>query len=121
MAGSSLTDDVFQALSDPLRREILCIMDSKDREVIERDELSEILAMLYDISEERVATALDHHHLPKLDSAGLVEYDTRSGIVRYDTNRLVSVLRQHNLIESKTCCDECEATGITQNESVDTD
>lgn len=116
MTGSSLTDDVFQALSNPLRREILCLLNPRDGETIEREILSEILSTLHDISEERAATALDHHHLPKLESAGFIEYDMRSGVIRYETNRLVSVLRENNLIECKTCCDECETPEIEQSE-----
>ena len=116
MTGSRLTDDVFRALGDPLRREILCLMDSKDGEVIGRGEITEFLSTLYDISEERAATALDHHHLPKLESAGFIEYDMRSSIIRYEPNRLVSVLREKDLIECKTCCDDCETPEVEQCE-----
>ena len=111
-----MTDDVFRALSHPLRREILCLLNPRDGETIERETLSEVLSTLYDISEERTATALDHHHLPKLESAGFLEYDMRSGVIRYDTNRLVTVLRENDLIECKTCCDQCETPKIRQKE-----
>lgn len=106
MEGETINDNCFQALSDQFRRELLCLMDADERAVFDINQLSGALGALYEDSEESIAVALKHNHLPKLQSAGLIEYDDRSGAIRYANREIVSVLRENDLIECKTCCGE---------------
>ena len=112
-------DECFQALGDQLRRELLCLMDTKQTDVFDVDQLSAALGALYENSEESIAIALEHSHLPKLRAAGLVEYDDRSGVVRYENRDIVAVLRENDLIECKTCCGERIPPAIEQSERTD--
>ncbi|ELY68128.1 hypothetical protein C489_09000 [Natrinema versiforme JCM 10478] len=43
---------------------------------------------------ERVETELRHVHLPKLDDAGLVDYDRQSGVVHIDRETTVERLER---------------------------
>ena len=116
MRSAGLTDEVFRALGDPLRREILCLMDAKEESTVDTDQMCDLLTTMYDTSEQRVTTALEHNHLPRLRDVGLIDYDERSGVIRYDEKELVAVLRKHGLIECKTCSDDCETPEIPQQE-----
>lgn len=76
------------ALADDRRREILALCEAED-EPITRERLAERLTP----TEERgrsagtdlreIVVQLHHHHLPKLEAANLVEYDTDAGTVAY--------------------------------------
>ncbi|UTF52000.1 hypothetical protein NGM29_09270 [Natronosalvus rutilus] len=46
------------------------------------------------MSSERLLLDLYHNHLPKLEEAGLVEYDDRTETVRYHPNDHVEKLHQ---------------------------
>lgn len=43
-------------------------------------------------SREAIAIQLEHTHLPKLADAGVVKYERRSGLVRYESNEQVEAL-----------------------------
>lgn len=66
------------------------LADERRRQVIQRlrtdgDSTLEELATSVDGEHaERLADDLHHNHLPRLAAHGIVEYDTRSGYVRYD-------------------------------------
>lgn len=80
-------DELFEVLANGQRRQILAYLDGIDDDVAAFSELIEHVA---DDSagesadaRERVAMNLHHNHLPKLSTAGIVEYDARSETVRY--------------------------------------
>ncbi|WP_226480311.1 DUF7344 domain-containing protein [Natrinema amylolyticum] len=86
-------DASFEVLSDPHRRSLCRYVMRTETEVVTNEELVEYVVERApetaaddgDSTDEHcVATELRHVHLPKLDEAGLVEYDRRSGVVRVD-------------------------------------
>lgn len=88
--GRSLLDRVFDSLSHPRRRCVLYYL--RDQETVAVDDLAATVAAWERgvpeeaVSEEttrRVHADLRHVHLPKLERNGLLEYDSRSGTVRY--------------------------------------
>jgi DNA-binding transcriptional ArsR family regulator len=77
-------DTVFRALAHPLRREALAVLSGRDDGVARVEELTdELLDASGAESTARLHAALHHTHLPALVDAGIVEYDARSGLVRY--------------------------------------
>lgn len=90
---SARLDELFSVLSNRRRRRVLySLVDSEDAVV----ECSQLVRRLADgpvtigaseddgSSEASVARDLYHVHLPRLEDAGIVEYDRRQGTVRYD-------------------------------------
>lgn len=85
-------DRVFEVLSSRWRRYVLYYLCEMPGQVVERDRLVE--AVRYCDAADRdtsgvpsrdaVARDLHHDHLPRLDDAGVIEYDRRQGTVRYD-------------------------------------
>jgi hypothetical protein len=75
-------ETVFEILHDDRRREICRYLVTDAPGVVTIDEITDELA---DDEQERRRLALNchHRHLPKLDDAGLIEYDPRSNTVRY--------------------------------------
>jgi len=84
-------DSVFDALADWRRREVCQYFVETDAESATVDQLAMLLlACERPAIEERdepslddLAIQLEHQHLPKLDEAGVVDYDERSDTVRY--------------------------------------
>lgn len=85
-------DDVFGLLAERRRRFALHALLDAEQGAIDCETLAETVAAReaeadgeYESPERRarVAAALHDVHLPKLDDAGVVDYDTRSGAVRY--------------------------------------
>lgn len=77
-------DRAYRALTHPLRRAVLSLLHGSADPKTTLDALSERIATQFeDASEARIRSALHHVHLPKLRELGLVEYDERSGEVRY--------------------------------------
>ncbi len=77
-------DRVLRALAHPRRREVLGLLDEQSRWT--GDQLA---AYLVDTegraggrSEQEVRTALLHKHLPRLEGAELIAFDSDSGLVR---------------------------------------
>lgn len=90
--GHSLLDRIFESLSHPRRRCVLyCLRDQEPRAVA--DLATEVAAWeqgvpVGEVSEatsRRIQADLRHVHLPKLEDDKLLEYDFRSGTVRYGT------------------------------------
>ena len=82
-------DDVFEILSSPRRRYLLYHLRQR-KEPVELTELAEHVAAwendvepdeLTTQERKRVYVSLYQTHVPKLDDAGIVEYDADSGLV----------------------------------------
>lgn len=84
-------DDVFGALASVRRREVVYELTQRPEGIATVEELVDPLvsreADLLDERpanhRERVTAALYHNHLPHLDELGIVEFDRRSGAVRF--------------------------------------
>lgn len=99
-------EDIVEAMADPRSRCIVSHFESVSVDVVELDDLVDsVVEMEAEAAGEptgagdredhrqRVAVALHHSRLPKLDEAALVDYDPRSKTVRYwGDDRLATVL-----------------------------
>ena len=75
---------LFDVLADSRRRRLIALL--REHEQADRlflDTLSARLAEDANESADDVAVALHHHHLPKLDAAGLVDYDPTVRMVEF--------------------------------------
>lgn len=97
------TDAAYEALADPLRRETLCLLAKRGADTMPIADLVDYLTDLYDDPREKVAMRLKHTHLPKLQAAGFVEYDERSGTVRYFHSEFLAEKLEADVVECKTC------------------
>ena len=88
--GHSLTERIFGALANKRRRYVLYYL--QDHNHMDVETLAHQIAAweedlpIEDVPEdvyESVLTNLLHSHLPKLADYGLIEYDARSGTIRY--------------------------------------
>jgi len=75
-------ETVFDVLADEDRREICRFLVSEAPDVVTVDGITNALTET-EAERERLALHCHHQHLPKLDEAGLIEYDPRSNAVRY--------------------------------------
>jgi hypothetical protein len=89
-SGPRARDLVFEVLSTRRRRRLLAHMNGSGRDVFEVDELAEMLAEESGGGSEgptnrreRARVELHHKHLPKMEDAGVLEYDARTEQVRY--------------------------------------
>jgi DNA-binding transcriptional ArsR family regulator len=92
-------DRTFEALASRERRTILGYVVTTIAEATTVEVLSCSLARVradgghdQPPSTKAVRTGLHHVHLPKLEECGLVEYDARSGTVRYQSDEPVEEL-----------------------------
>jgi len=84
-------DSVFDALADWRRREVCQYFIETDAESATVDQLAMLLLACEhpgveecaDPTFEELVIQLEHQHLPRLDEAGVVDYDDRSNTVRY--------------------------------------
>ena len=83
------TSDVLSAVSSDHRRAVLRSLDQTAEETMEVSELTDRVAERVRSEEaqtvdhrQRVRTALHHIHLPKLESCGMIVYDTETKQVR---------------------------------------
>lgn len=78
-------DAVLEVLRSRHRREILYYLEDAETDVVQVDELVDAeLADNPDAPDREAVTANFHHvKLAKLDEIGWIEYDVRSGAVRY--------------------------------------
>lgn len=85
-AESPAMEDLLVALGHPLRREVLRYCAERSTRHMDLQSLADHLVVEGRHDErdrERVALLLHHLHLPKLADTGLVEFDPKSGQVRY--------------------------------------
>jgi hypothetical protein len=84
-----MIDDVFEVLADWRRREVCQFFRETGTETATVDDLAILLAgcrptgVPDDESHEDVVADLEERHLPMLATAGVVDFDERSGTVRY--------------------------------------
>ncbi len=71
-------DDVFEALSDPCRRQLLLSLLEHSPQDDDRDPLNVVSG---DVEPAVLETELVHNHLPKLESMGFIRWDP-------ETNRI---------------------------------
>ena len=77
-------DEVFDLLADDCRRRVCLFLCRCKVEVVTLSDLVEALEPDGDEeTRERLKINLHHRHLPKLDEAGIVDYDPRSNTARY--------------------------------------
>lgn len=86
-------DAVFEILADGWRRHLLYYLIEEAGGTAEVPELADHLCSVgagpASADAERVLTELHHRHLPRMDDAGLVDYEHRRGSVRYLQDSLV--------------------------------
>lgn len=89
---------LLRVVAEERRREILQYLQSTDRAAITLQELAANLEPAVGGSDpvknpaRRLAIELHHNHLPRLDEAGLVDYDPRRGTVSNRTDAAVKRL-----------------------------
>lgn len=76
---------MLETLDDNLRREVVHYfvnIESDDTATLE-ELTAHIVRRVSDVNEEEVSIQLRHNHLPKLESNGWVEFDTRTQHIPY--------------------------------------
>jgi hypothetical protein len=84
-------DTIFDILSHSYRRHVLSYLSQTEDDPTSVADLvtfvatheSETETSVEGIHDDAVRVALHHNHLPKLADTGVIEFDTRSGTVRY--------------------------------------
>lgn len=90
LRGNDSTDALFSALAHENRRHVLRYFESSGVDVASLEELVDAIPRDERTDDRnRVVLRLHHVTLPKLEDAGIVEYDTRSNTVRYRGNPLL--------------------------------
>lgn len=88
-------DEAFELLADAERRYALYYLHSMDDDVASFAELADYVVArdadsVTDLEDgDGTLERLHGNHLPKLEEAGVVEYDARSGDVRYHSSPLL--------------------------------
>jgi hypothetical protein len=106
-------DTVFEALSDWRRREICQYFLEADATTATVTELA-LLIEAYESGGENGPTRaeitddLRDRHLPRLERAGAVEYDTRSGTVRYRGQPTVEKWLEHAVAVEERIDNDCD-------------
>jgi DNA-binding transcriptional ArsR family regulator len=97
-------DDLFEVLSNRRRRYVLHYLCRREEESVELSDLVTQVAawengtdpeqLSYD-DRKSVHISLYQHHVPKMDEAGVVDYDQRGGVVelRVDPDEIAGFLR----------------------------
>ncbi|WP_276253228.1 DUF7344 domain-containing protein [Halomontanus rarus] len=90
--GSGSTfDRLFTVLADQRRRYVLYYLQMTPRDVVQYDQLVTKVAEWETESDtpptedhlEEIELALQHHHLPRLEDYGMIDYDPRTKTIRY--------------------------------------
>lgn len=100
------TETLLELVANPQRRMVLHRLRESDASVLGIEELTEEVvtdgggtASRCLSDESRAVAELHHTHLPKMADAGIIEYDERSGTVRYYPDdrieRLVQFIATH--------------------------
>lgn len=94
MLGANEMSETFRVLAEPRRRAILQHFISEGEVTASYEELLEGVLSTDGPPDSRAGAEIKLHHmdLPALENAQLVEYDERSGTVRYIENPLVEEL-----------------------------
>ncbi|MFC6721304.1 DUF7344 domain-containing protein [Halobacteriaceae archaeon SHR40] len=82
---SRVTNQLLDTLCHNLRREVIHYfenIESTDTATVE-ELATHIARRVPEMDQEQVSLELTHNHLPKLESNGWVEYETRTQCVRY--------------------------------------
>lgn len=97
-----MVENTLRVLADPTRRTLLRLLHEEERNAIGLDELTDRLTRIDDASSaEDVEISLYHVHLPKLEDVGLIEYDERTGHVRYRPNQTLTELFSTGLVDGR--------------------
>ncbi|WP_425494460.1 DUF7344 domain-containing protein [Natronosalvus halobius] len=95
------TETALHLVANQRRRLVLTQLIESEQNAVAVDLLAEHLSpenpppdSVETKSSERLLLDLYHNHLPKLEEAGLVEYDDRTETVRYHPNDRVEKLHQ---------------------------
>lgn len=93
--GEAPLDELLSALADATRRAVIGHFRRADRGVATTAELAEELSGdATGVERDRLAARLHHAALPKLDAAGVVEYDPTSRTARYRGEELSEPVRR---------------------------
>jgi len=86
--------DLLDALAHERRRSVCEALAAADREFLPLEELTErVAARDHDGADpQTVRVELHHVHLPKLDEAGLLEYDYELNTVCYESDPVVAAI-----------------------------
>lgn len=97
---SSWMDRAFNAFAHPIRREVLCLLHEFDGTSTDIDQLTEALVdVLGNPHEHEMRVQLHHQHLPNLQTVGFIEYDQRSGDIRYQSHEFVERILRSQVLE----------------------
>ncbi len=78
-----MVDALHRCLEHPVRRAVLCALAEQTEEVTTLDALVDTLDETMAGGEDQLRIELHHVHLPKLCALDAVEFDYRSGAVRF--------------------------------------
>ncbi|WP_436923849.1 DUF7344 domain-containing protein [Halosimplex amylolyticum] len=82
-------DTAFELLADRRRRAVIEVLRTAPHGSLELPALVEGVASKTDDDPDELAPALYHTHLPKLDDAGVIDFDGERGVVDYDSAPLL--------------------------------
>ncbi|WP_135362612.1 DUF7344 domain-containing protein [Halosimplex halophilum] len=82
-------DTAFELLADRRRRAVIEVLRTAPRGALELPALVEAVATECGVDADALRSTLHHQHLPKLDEAGIVDFDREEGVVSYDPHPLV--------------------------------
>ncbi|SFH03372.1 hypothetical protein SAMN04488063_3642 [Halopelagius inordinatus] len=101
--GESAAETAFRVIADELSRYTIVRLSATPDGVASRRELADYVGTRSTAVEtrKRVTARLHHVVLPRLEAAGLIEYDPRSATVRYYPEPVVESLLDHVEVESK--------------------
>ncbi|WP_123537342.1 DUF7344 domain-containing protein [Halosimplex salinum] len=80
-------DRAFELVANRRRRAVIEVLRTTPRGSLEVATLVEAVATVSDVDD--LTSSLSQRHLPKLDAAGVVDYDEEAGVVEYDSDPLV--------------------------------
>lgn len=83
---TATTDELLDLVAHERRRTVIrCLVEAEEGRVQLEDLVAEVGEGLDAAAPGATQVRIDlhHHHLPKLERAGVLEYDARSGAVRY--------------------------------------
>lgn len=93
---SDSIDGAFDVLRDPHRRDFCRYAMRTEADSVTESAIADYVVDRAPETADRrtVAAAFRHVHLPKLDDAGMIDYDRRSGIVHVDREVIAARLER---------------------------